>query len=249
LVLDRRASERNGARFLAMVERRAAGEPLQYVLGSWGFRGLDLFVDDRVLIPRPETEQVVEAALGELDRLTSGAGDQRAPVVVDLGTGSGAIALAVATERPGTVVWATDVSAGALEVASANLAGTGTRGATRVRLVRGCWWDALPAALQGVVDLVISNPPYISSGEMGTLPAEVAGWEPRTALEAGVSGLEAIEVIIAGARRWLRPGGALVLEMAPSQAGPVAGLARAAGFSGVEVRDDLAGRPRTLVAR
>jgi release factor glutamine methyltransferase len=242
------ATSRNAARFQDMVGRRAAGEPLQYVIGSWGFRGLDLFVDRRVLIPRPETEQVVQHALGELDRRTAEGDAGRRPVVIDLGTGSGAIALAVAAERPGTEVWATDVSADALEVASANLAGLGGRAATTVRLAQGSWWGALPTGLRGRVDVVVSNPPYIASGEMKTLPPEVAGWEPRQALEAGPSGLEAIGLIIDGAPRWLTTGGAVVVEIAPHQADAASAAAARAGFSRVEMRPDLTGRPRVLVA-
>ncbi len=226
-----------------MVERRGAGEPLQYVLGRWGFRGLDLVVDPRVLIPRPETEQVVEVALGELDRVGRRV---RHPVVVDLGTGSGAIALSVAAERPAAEVWATDASAAALEVAGANLAGLAS---TRVRLALGSWWSALPPELGSRVDLAISNPPYVSSGEMSSLDPVIAGWEPHQALEAGRSGLEAIGLVIDGARSWLAPGGALVVEIAPHQAPAARRMASDAGFGTVEVRDDLAGRSRALVAR
>ena len=218
---------------------------MQYVLGRWGFRGLDLFVDRRVLIPRPETEQVVSVALAELDgRRRTGT-----PVVVDLGTGSGAIALAVAVERPGTRVWATDISAEALAVAAANLAGTGGRAATCVRLAQGSWWAALPPELAGQVDLVISNPPYISAGEMGNLDAVIARWEPLQALEAGPTGMEAIAAVIEGAPGWLAPGGALVVEIAPHQAGPAQAMATTAGFRHVAVHPDLAGRDRALLAR
>lgn len=243
-VLEQKVSQRGRARFESMLARRLGGEPLQYVVGRWGFRTLDLFVDRRVLIPRPETEQVVEVALRELD-----IEPRERLVVVDLGTGSGAIALSMAAERGGAQVWATDASGEALAVAGANLAGLGGRAATRVRLAEGSWWSALPGELRGCVDLAVSNPPYISSGEMQTLDAEVAGWEPRTALEAGPSGLEAIEVIIGGAPDWLREGGALVVEIAPHQAGPAARLASAAGFGHVRVEKDLSGRDRILVAR
>jgi release factor glutamine methyltransferase len=233
-------------RFEALVERRAAGEPLQYVIGRWGFRTLDLMVDRRVLIPRPETEQVVEVALAELDRLPGHPGPG---VVVDLGTGSGAIALSVAAERPVVEVWATDVSDDALAVAGANLAGLGGHAAARVRLARGAWWGALPEELRERIDVVISNPPYISSGEMGGIDDSVVAWEPRAALESGESGMEAIGEILTGAPAWLAPRGVAVVEIAPHQAARAATIARAAGFDSVEVRPDLSGRDRALVAR
>lgn len=236
-------------RLAALVARRLAGEPLQYVIGRWGFRTLDLMVDARVLIPRPETEQVVDVALAEIDRLAAGLPEPDRLVGVDLGTGSGAIALALAAERTRVEVWATDVSPAALDVARANLAGLGGRPAARVRLACGSWWTALPMELRGRVDLAVSNPPYVSTGEMSTLEAQVADWEPQIALEAGPTGVEAVEQIIGEADGWLRPGGTVVFEIAPQQAGPVAAMARAAGFAEVEVRRDLSGRDRALVAR
>lgn len=233
----------------AMVERRAGGEPLQYVVGRWGFRTLDLLVDRRVLIPRPETEVVVESALAELRRIVAADpdGHRRAPVAVDLGTGSGAIALSIACEVPGADVWATDRSPAALAVARANLAGLGSRFASHVRLVEGAWFDALPRELLGIVDLVVSNPPYIAADE--ALPAEVADWEPGEALVAGPTGLEAIGDIVLAAPAWLARPGRLVVEIAPHQAPAATDLARAAGFADVEVRPDLQGRLRVLVGR
>lgn len=227
----------------AMVERRAAGEPLQYVVGRWGFRGLDLLVDKRVLIPRPETEVVVDVALEELRRLAL----RRPPIVVDLGTGSGAIALSMAQEVPGARVWGTDEQASALAVARANLAGLGSTPAARVRLVEGSWFDALPDELRGSVDVLVANPPYVAEGEV--LPADVADWEPGEALIAGPTGLEDIAAIVAGAGGWLSRPGALVVEVAPHQAVAVADLARAAGLAEVHVRADLQGRLRVAVAR
>ena len=239
LHLDRDATERTQARYREMVDRRAAGEPLQYVLGRWGFRTLDVHVDRRVLIPRPETEVVVEHALHAVDELA-------ASTAVDLGTGSGVIAMALAAERTTLSVWATDESAGALAVASANLAGLG-RAAARVRVVQGAWFSALPAELRGAIDVVVSNPPYVAASD--DLPAEVAGWEPRDALIAGPSGLEAIETIVRDAPGWLRSPGALVIEIGETQGDAVRSLATAAGFTAAEVHPDLAGRPRVLVAQ
>ena len=240
-----------------LADRRRAGEPLQYVIGSWPFRTVELRVDPRVLIPRPETEHVVEVALGELDDM--GWAEDR--VGVDLGTGSGAIALSLATEGgaicPGLEVWATDSSVDALAVARENLDALGRKDPTaagRVRLVGGWWFDALPPDLLGRVDLLVSNPPYVAESEFPDLDAVVREWEPRDALVAGtgtggVEGMAAIEAIAAGAPRWLRPSGALVIEIAPSLAAPSVAAARKAGFGRVATVRDLTGRVRTLVAR
>lgn len=247
-----RVSERAMARLETMVGRRLAGEPIQYVLGRWQFRTLDLMVDSRVLIPRPETELVVEVALRELDalRAVGPAGPAARQTVVDLGTGSGAIALSLAAERPHTEVFATDSSTGALNVAAANLAGLGGRAAARVRLAEGDWWSALPAGIAGRIDLVVSNPPYISTTEMPALDPSVREWEPSDALESGPTGLEALGTVLAGAAGgWLRPGGGAVIEIAPHQARDAIEAALRAGFAHAEVQPDLAGRDRALVAR
>ena len=200
----------------AMAARRIAGEPLQYVLGSWAFRRLDLAVDKRALIPRPETEVTAGIAI---DWLTRTVRRQRSaqPLVADLGTGCGAIALSIADEVPQAHVLATDRSAGALALAAANLAGLGSA-ASRVSLFQGDWFEALPglydphgisctAELRGQLDLIVSNPPYVADGQ--ELPPEVDGWEPHEALYAGPDGLSALRHIIQGARRWLAPGGLL----------------------------------------
>ena len=240
--LDETATPRTREFFLRMVDRRAAGEPLQYVLGRWGFRRLDLFLDQRVLIPRPETEMVVQVALAELAAL----GVSR-PTVVDLGTGSGAIALSIALEAPTARVWATDVSADALDVARANLAGAGTLAAPRVRLEQGSWFDPLPLLLRGHVHLVVANPPYVGDDE--ELPPEVEDWEPRAALRSGPTGLEDVGRIVKEAPTWLSAPGVLVVEIAPHQAMAVCTMGEQAGFREVEVRRDLTGRDRMLVAR
>ncbi|MGH9225443.1 MAG: peptide chain release factor N(5)-glutamine methyltransferase [Acidimicrobiales bacterium] len=241
--LDEPVPERAVPFARSMVERRVAGEPLQYVVGRWGFRRLDLLVDRRVLVPRPETETVVEVALGELRRLHLG----RPPVVADLGTGSGAIAFSLASEVDGAQVWATDSSADALAVARANLAGLGSMVASRVRLVEGDWFGALPAELGGGLDLVVANPPYVAEHE--ELPAVVADWEPRQALVAGRTGMEAIVEIIRTAPSWLARPGVLVVELAPHQADRAMVVATEAGFVDVDVRPDLVGRLRALVGR
>ncbi len=231
----------------SMLARRRRGEPLQYVLGRWGFLGLDLMVDARVLIPRPETEVVAEVALAELGTLRGEGGPAGGRLVVDLGTGSGALALALAAATwPAARIWATDRSEEALAVARANVAGLGRRGSA-VRLAHGDWYGALPTELAGRVDLIVSNPPYVASGD--ELPDEVARFEPLEALLAGPSGLEAVGAVLAGAKRWLAPGAAIVVEIGDSQGGAGRSLAAGAGLVDVEVRPDLTGRDRVLVAR
>ena len=236
------ATKRGVAAIDAMTARRLNGEPLQYVLGSWGFRHLDLFVDNRVLIPRPETEIVAGVALAEANRLAPNG----APITVaDLGTGSGAIGLALASEHPGAEVWMSDESTAALVVARANIAGVGRAGA-RVRVVEGSWFDALPDELRGRFGVIVSNPPYVAEHE--ELPAEVIDWEPPSALFAGPQGTEDLDHLVAGAPGWLVPDGSLVLEMAPSQTEVIAERA-AVHFAEVQVELDLAGRARLVVAR
>jgi release factor glutamine methyltransferase len=239
-----------------MLDRRAGGEPLQYVLGRWDFLGLDLLVDRRVLVPRPETEVVAQTAIEEAVRLGSRRGkhdgwlaSHTSYAVADLGTGSGAIALALARELPDAEVWATDASDDALAVARANLAGVGSA-ATRVRVRPGSWYDALPSELRGALRVIVSNPPYVADHEVADLPRDVVEWEPHSALVSGPTGYEALEVLIADAPGWLDPaGGALVLELAPHQAERAVDLASGAGFDDVRVERDLVGRARVLVAR
>jgi release factor glutamine methyltransferase len=234
----------------ALVERRAAGEPIQYVLGHWPFRELDLTVDPRVLIPRPETEAVCQYALFELDRLGELAGRAEGPLrVVDLGTGSGAIALSVAYENANTQVWATERSPGAAEVARANLAALG-RLAQRVQIVEGSWFEPLPDELRGTIDLVVSNPPYIGAAD--EVEDIVRKWEPLEALypvPEGATGLEAIEAILREARQWLAPHGSVLLEIGESQRRAAGDLAVGAGYPHVTVWPDYADRTRALLAR
>jgi release factor glutamine methyltransferase len=244
-VVDAEPVERARGRLESMVARRCGGEPLQYVLGRWAFRGLDLMVDRRVLVPRPETESVVDAALGEVDRLLERVDPGDDVVVVDLGTGSGAIALSVAAERVRTHVWATDRSGDALVVATANLGGLG-RAAARVRIAQGSWFEALDDDLRGRIGVVVSNPPYVD--RTAPLPAQVVDWEPHAALFADDGGRADLEVIVAGAGSWLRPDGALVCELSPEQAPWALALARE-DFGEARVLRDLAGRERTLLAR
>jgi len=235
------ATVRGVAHLDAMVARRLEGEPIQYVLGHWPFRALDLAVDRRVLIPRPETEQVVEVALGEVDRA-----DVPESIVVDLGTGSGAIGLSVAVERRRTVVWMTDVDAGALALARANLAGIGPA-ATRVSIAEGSWFEALPGDLRGQIDVIVSNPPYVAEDD--EVDDTVATWEPSGALWAADGGLEHIRHLVTGALEWLTPDGSLVVEIGAAQGPRARELGEAAGYAEVDVLADLTGRDRVLRAR
>jgi release factor glutamine methyltransferase len=216
--------------FRELVGRRASREPLAYVLGEWGFRRLTLRVDPRVLIPRPETEVLVERCLELI-------ADSPEPRVLDVGTGSGAIALAIVDEHPGARVTGTDSSADALAVAAENVAATGLR----VELVEG----ELLASLEGPFDLVVSNPPYVAPEDVEALPPEVGEHEPRAALiESG-----ATEAIARDAASRLVSGGSLALEVADGKASAVADLLRELGYAEVTIGKDLAGRERVVDGR
>jgi len=240
-VLDEEATQRMVANLDAMIARHAAGEPLAYVLGRWSFRHLDLAVDRRVLIPRPETEVVAGVAVDLALALP------RPVTVVDLGTGSGAIGLALADELPvvGVTIWLVDDDPDALDVARANLAGIGRR-AANVRIAQGSWFGALPA--DTVVDLAVANPPYVATTS-NEVDRAVRDWEPAGAVFAGADGLDAIREVVAGASRRVRPGGWLVLEIGADQGAAVADLLDVAGFASVEIRPDLAGRDRVAIGR
>ena len=235
---DEWVPERAGKQIESMVRRFLGGEPLQYVLGRWGFRRLDLMVDRRVLIPRPETELIVDVVLAHL------AGSAAPSTVVDLGTGSGAIGLSVLHESEvgSVIVHMTDASTDALDVARANGAGIG-RAATGARFAHGSWFEALDVSLLGTVDVIVSNPPYIATGD-DELDAAVREWEPVSALLSGSDGLDDLRIIVGGAHEWLRPGGLLVVEIGHTQGPAVKELYHVSGFTGVEVREDLAGRDR-----
>ena len=180
-------------RLSKLIERRLTGEPLQYVLGRWQFRELDLFVDDRVLIPRPETEILVGYALEECKSKKNQLDEARSLNVADLGCGSGAIGLSIAREIQEVSVWCTDVSEGAIAVTRANLAGLGMAG-QKVSISQGSWFEALPQEMLEKFDVIISNPPYISDSE--ELPLEVSEWEPSSSLRSGPLGTEDLRVLL-----------------------------------------------------
>jgi len=203
--------------FWPLLERRCRREPLAYILGHWEFYGLDLVVDSRVFIPRPETELLVEKAL-EMARLLDD-GDREAKVA-DVGTGSGAIAIALATHLPRAQVYATDTSADALTVAAENC--RRHRVTERVILLQGDGLTPIPCP----VDLILANLPYVAEAEWETLQPEIKFYEPRSALIAGPDGLEAIRRLLAQAPAHLLPGGAMLLEIGSSQGEAVQSLAR-----------------------
>lgn len=228
-----------------LLARRLAGEPLQHLLRRWSFRRLDLVVDRRALVPRPETELVAGLALEAVAAADGGAG---APArAVDLGTGSGAIACALVDEHPRVRVVAVEVSPEALSLAEENRAALRAEAASRLELRLGSWYGPL-GDLAGAVDVVVANPPYLAAVEWPELDPVVRDFDPYPALVAGEGGLEGVEAVLAGAPSVLRAGGVVVVEVAPHQADPALELAERHGAVGAEVRSDLAGRPRALVA-
>lgn len=224
------------ARFEALVTARAGGVPVAYLLGQREFWTLALRVTPDVLVPRPETELLVERTLAAVRTLP-------APKVLDLGTGSGAIGLALAAERPDLFAWLTDASPAAADVARANAARLGL---ANVRVVVGHWYDAVPAEV--LFDAVVSNPPYLAESDphlgSGSLPHE-----PRTALVSGAGGLESLVCVVGGAPARLRPGGLLVVEHGHLQGAAVRDLFTAAGFLAITTYPDLAGHERATEGR
>jgi len=228
--LDRPLSPDERERALELVERRGKREPLAYVLGEWGFRRLTLKTDARALVPRPETEILVERALALIEKLDS-------PRVLDVGTGSGAIALALADEHPGAQIVALDSSPEALALARENAAACELEIELRPGDIRG--------PIEGRFDLVVSNPPYVLPEEIETLEPEVRDWEPREALV----GVGVPEALAERSRELLAPGGWLAVELGEGQQAAYAALLGDLGYEAVTIRPDLTGRERVVEAR
>ena len=231
---DRPLTPDEAARLDDLVARRLRGEPIAYIVGRREFFGLDFQVGPAVLIPRPDTELIVELALERLP--------QNAPRLLDMGTGSGAIAVAVAVTRPDAAVTALDVSPDALAIAQANAAANGAR----VRFLESSWFDALAAV--EVFDVIASNPPYIAAGDDHLAQGDLR-FEPVGALTDHADGLSALRIIIAGSPRHLAPGGWLLLEHGYDQAAAVRALLAEAGFADVQSWRDLAGIERVSGGR
>jgi release factor glutamine methyltransferase len=229
--------------FLGLVERRAAGEPLQHITGRQEFYGLEFIVTPDVLIPRPETEFLVEQVL----RL-AGTSLQRNPVIVDIGTGSGCIAVALASRLPGARLIATDISPAALRIARLNAERHGA--ADRIEFLEGDMFQALRGAgLEGAVDVIAANPPYVPSADPHTVERQVRDYEPAVALFGGEDGLAFYSRLLDGAPDYLRPGGYIVCEIGFSQLDAVQSLIRPNGFDLADITSDLQGIPRTLTIR
>ena len=226
-------------RLLEAAERRAAGWPQQYAAGHANFRGHWLHVDQRVLIPRPETEMLVDLVI---DRLP----DARCPlpVIADVGTGSGAIAIALALEARIAGVIALDISPDALNVAMLNAAALGVK--ERISFRRS---DLLLGLLDDRVDVIVSNPPYVATAEWERLDASVRDYEPRLALDGGAGGMDHIRRLVPEARGALEPGGLLALEIDERRSAATLDVLRRAGFESLEAVNDLTGRPRYVLGR
>ncbi len=213
----------------AALGRRLAREPLAQILGAWEFYGRSFLVTRDTLVPRPDTETLIDQALA-----------QPYEQVLDLGTGTGAIAVTLLAERPAATGVASDISDMALAVAAENAARHGVEG--RLQLRKADWWDGV----DGVFDLIVSNPPYVTEAEYATLAPEITEWEPRGALTPGGDGLSAYRAILGGIGRHLVPGGRCLLEIGAGQGAAVAELCRAAGLDAVEVHPDINGRARVV---
>ena len=236
---DRPLSPDERACYRTLVGRRAEGMPLQYVTGEMPFRHLVVHVEPGVFIPRPETEVLVDVALEHLSGIDE-------PLVVDLCTGSGCVAVSIASEHPGARVWAVDLSEMAVATTLRNAGNANV--AERVQSLHGDLFDPLPRELSGAVDLIVSNPPYIPSADLPDLPEEVLGFEPHLALDGGADGLDLFRRIADAADGWLAPGGGLALELDSRCVAAAAGELEGR-FTGVTVRRDLAGRERIVYAR
>jgi release factor glutamine methyltransferase len=238
-----RLREEELAAFRAVVERRVKREPLAYITGEKEFWGLSFEVTPAVLVPRPETETLVDVALAQLRGEWEGEAPAE-PVIADIGAGSGCVAIALAVDLPDAVICATEVSPAAAEVARRNAAKHQVE--ARVTVLEGDLFEPIPVEVRGRLDAVVSNPPYIPSADINSLQPEIKEYEPRAALDGGREGMTYHRRMLDAARGWLKPGGWVHLEVGASQAEPVAEMARAWGFRDVRITSDLAGIERVV---
>lgn len=261
LNFERPMSESELARYKALLKRRLAGEPVQYVIGTAAFMFAEFEVTPAVLIPRPETEALTEVALRMIGEMSAerwrapidpaaGTADSASPgeiAIADVGTGSGVIAVTVAIKQPGVVVYATDRSSSALEVARRNAERAGVAG--RITFLEGQLFEPLrEAGLERRLAMIVSNPPYVPSGEIADLQPEVRDFEPREALDGGPDGLDCLRKIAQDGPTFLEPGGGMALEVGDGQAEDVRALL-AESLADTEVLRDYAGRDRIVTAR
>jgi release factor glutamine methyltransferase len=243
LHFDSPINESDLAGYRSLVSRRARGEPLHYITGVREFWSLDFLVDPRVLIPRPETELLVEFAL----KTARDSGRKDEILILDLGTGSGAIAVSIAREIPGCRVWATDISTDALSLASENAGRHGVE--DRIAFLSGDLFKALKDCGLLLFDIILSNPPYVAEEEWDALPNEVKYHEPRLALDGGTRGMKFLDPIVRSAHEFLRPGGRLFLEMAPHQTDGIVSLMESLEvYDGIDRIRDYSGRQRVVTA-
>ncbi len=231
-------------RFRSVVKRRAAGEPLQQILGETEFYSRVFKVEPGVFVPRPETEHLVEAAVNLLSP-----GDQGlvAPVAVEIGCGTGIISVSLAAEMPRLTVHGTDINPGAVDLAGRNAHSLGTD--ARVHFYLGSRFDPLPKHLQGQVDLLVSNPPYIRHDDIAGLPDDVKGHDPQTALDGGADGLVFYRALAASMGAWVRPGGHICVEIGDDQGEDVRAILAASGGQDVQIIQDYTDRDRVVTAR
>ena len=240
---DQQIEESNYHSYLQLIERRAAGEPLQYITGHQEFYGLDFIVTPAVLIPRPETEFLVEQVI----KLSSES-HLIAPLIVDVGTGSGCIAVTIATSLPDAKVIATDVSAAALAVAQKNAEQHGA--ARRIEFLEGDLLEPLGRSnLELSVDILASNPPYVEEGRPELVQREVRDWEPHTALFGGADGLDFYRRLLADGLKYVKPGGYLICEIGYTQLDSISDMIAGPSWNLIEATSDLQGIPRTLTVR